>query len=350
MCGDVSAAKRPESAACRPPRSSAQALFDAMLDGWSRHQRTTQRCKSATIGLREDVVRRFARFTGAYPWQWSPEHLDLWLSHLTVELRRAPSTVRGYQSALRFFCEYVTAPYQGWTRECETRFGSVPVQICQDDRATDPFAGPFAGPGRRPMTREEVQRFFDHADDQVEEAMRRGHKGALARYRDATVFKVVYAWGLSGSEASALDIGDFQPHADVPELGRFGALSVRASRRTQGLPQRRRTVVSTMPWAVDAVREYVAEVRPRYRTSLSQALWPTERGGRLRTREIEDRFAAYRDALGLDRALTPYCLRSAYMAHLLMDGAALTFVQEQVGHRLPATTASYARLADGGSR
>ncbi|AQZ66409.1 hypothetical protein BKM31_37620 [[Actinomadura] parvosata subsp. kistnae] len=329
-----------------PTGRPARAVFDAMLEGWARHQRGSQRCRSATIGLREDVVRRFARFTRAYPWQWSPEHVDLWLTHLTVELRRAPSTVRGYYSALRFFCEYVTAPYQGWTRECAARFGSVPVQVCLDDRAP----GPLAEPGRRPMTREEVQRFLDHADEQVEEAMRRGLKGALARYRDATLFKVVYAWGLSGSEASGLDVSDFQPHADQPELGRFGALSVRTSRRARGLPQRRRTVVSTMPWAVEAVREYVAEVRPRYRTSLSRALWPTERGGRLRTREIEERFAAYRDALGLDRSLTPYCLRSAYMAHLLMDGASLTFVQEQVGHRLPATTASCARLETGEAR
>ncbi|MGJ6960565.1 tyrosine-type recombinase/integrase [Streptosporangium sp. G11] len=194
------------------------------------------------------------------------------------------------------------------------------------------------------MTREELQRFLDYADDQVEEAVRRGRKGALAHYRNATLFKVVYAWELSGSEASGLDISDFQPHADVPELGGFGALSVLTGRRAKGRPPGRRTVVSMMPWAVDAVREYLIEVRPRYRTGLSRALWPTERGGRLLTRGIEDRFATYRDALGLDRTLTPHCMRSAYMAHLLMGGAGLEFVQEQVGHRCPATTASCARL------
>ncbi|MGR6917969.1 phage integrase N-terminal SAM-like domain-containing protein [[Actinomadura] parvosata] len=111
------------------PRS-AEAVFEAMLEGWARHQRTTQRCRTPTIGLREDVVRRFVRFTGAYPWHWSTEHFDLWITHLTVELRRAHSTVRTYRDALSFFCDYLTAPYQGWARECEVRFGSVPVHIC----------------------------------------------------------------------------------------------------------------------------------------------------------------------------------------------------------------------------
>jgi integrase/recombinase XerC len=71
----------------------------------------------------------------------------------------------------------------------------------------------------------------------------------------------------------------------------------------------------------------------------------TERGGRLGTREIGARFAAYRDALNLDKALTPHCMRGAYMAHLLEDGADLAFVQEQVGHRFPATTTTCVRSA-----
>ncbi|WP_433444922.1 VC0807 family protein [Nonomuraea sp. CA-141351] len=183
----------------------------------------------------------------------------MWLTHLIVERRRTHSAVRVYLDALRFFCDYVTAPYQGWARECEVRSGAVPVQVCRHDRTVDLLAGP----GRRAMTREEVQRFLDHADDQVEKAVRRGQKRAPARYRDAALFKVVYAWGLYGSEASPLDVTDFQPHDDARELGRFGALRVRTGMRVRGLPPQRRTVVSMMPWAVDAVRKYLTDVRPR---------------------------------------------------------------------------------------
>ena len=50
-------------------------------------------------------------------------------------------------------------------------------------------------PEARPFTRAELQQFLDYADDQVERAVRAKRKGALAAYRDATLFKVIYAWG-----------------------------------------------------------------------------------------------------------------------------------------------------------
>ncbi|MFI0242485.1 hypothetical protein [Streptomyces sp. NPDC016845] len=70
-----------------------------------------------------------------------------------------------------------------------------------------------------------------------------------------------------------------------------------------------------MPWAVEAVADYVTNVQPRYvRAAEHPALWLTERGGRLQSREIEDRFASYRDALGLDGDLVPHCLRHIVFA------------------------------------
>jgi site-specific recombinase XerD len=97
-----------------------------------------------------------------------------------------------------------------------------------------------------------------------------------------------------------------------------------------------------MPWAVEAVEDYVVNARPRYAAAPEQsALWLTERGGRLQAREIEERFAAYRDALGLDKALVPHCLRHSHVTHQIEDGADPVFVQRQVGHRYASTTALY---------
>ncbi|CAM5336388.1 Tyr recombinase domain-containing protein OS=Streptomyces griseomycini OX=66895 GN=FHS37_003530 PE=4 SV=1 [Streptomyces griseomycini] len=96
-----------------------------------------------------------------------------------------------------------------------------------------------------------------------------------------------------------------------------------------------------MPWAVEAVDDYVTNIRPRYRAAAGAALWPTERGGRLQSREIEDRFAEYRDALGLDSDLVPHCLRHSHVTHQIEDGADPAFVQRQVGHRHASTTALY---------
>src|SRR5258708_2086222 len=41
----------------------------------------------------------------------------------------AVSTARGYETALRLFCEYVTDPRYEWAELCETRFGRRPVQV-----------------------------------------------------------------------------------------------------------------------------------------------------------------------------------------------------------------------------
>jgi hypothetical protein len=55
-------------------------------------------------------------------------------------------------------------------------------------------------PERRPLARAELQAFFDAADDLVEKAACSRRKGQLAAFRDATLFKVVYAWGIDGRE------------------------------------------------------------------------------------------------------------------------------------------------------
>jgi hypothetical protein len=105
------------------------AVFEAMLEGWTRQQ-YSRMLRETTIGERARLVRRFAEFTGQYPWQWTPSEVEAFIS----ELRSGPkpvafSTVRGYQTTLRLFVEFVTDPRYGWPAECQTRFGMVPSQI-----------------------------------------------------------------------------------------------------------------------------------------------------------------------------------------------------------------------------
>ena len=95
---------------------------------------------------------------------------------------------------------------------------------------------------RAPFTREELQRFLDYADDQVERAVRAKRKGALAAYRDATLFKVIYGWGLRRTEAAQLDIADWGRNPAAPQFGRFGTLHVRYGKAKRGQPPRRRNV------------------------------------------------------------------------------------------------------------
>jgi site-specific recombinase XerD len=101
-----------------------------------------------------------------------------------------------------------------------------------------------------------------------------------------------------------------------------------------------------MAWAVDAVADYVDNVRPRFGAADHPALWVTERGGRIKPVEINARFVAYRDALGLPTALVPHSLRHSYVTHLTEEGVDRRFIQVQVGHECDTSTAIYTHGSD----
>lgn len=324
------------------------AMFEAMLRGW-RAQQAARGLREETVCGREGLVRRFLSFTNEYPWRWTPAHVDEWSLWMTGERRLAPSTIRGYQTDLRLFTEFVAdeARY-GWVSACQGQFGSgvYPVPIVHEWNAIAHLQSYEGDPEARPFTREELQRFLDYADDQVERAVRAKRKGALAAYRDATLFKVMYGWGLRRTEASKLDVVDWGRNPAAPRFGRFGTLNVRYGKAKRGQPPRRRTVLSMFDWAVEAVEDYVANVRPRFGCPQHPAMWVTERGGRLRPPEINARFEAYREALRLPRVLTPHGLRHSYVTHNTEDGVDRRFIQVQVGHECDSSTAIYTHVSD----
>lgn len=321
------------------------AIWEAMLRGW-RSQQFARNLKPRTVDSRVQSIRTFHGFINDYPWNWTPAHMDEWSATLTTEKHLAPSTVRGYQGSLRLFSEYIIDRRYGWARVCEAEFGSYPVAICHEWN-TVPHLQDYEGdPEARPFTREELQRFIDYADDQVERAIRSGRKGALAAYRDATLFKVIYGWGLRRTETSRLDLVDFGRNPKAPQFGRYGTLNVRYGKAKRGQPPRRRNVLSLMDWAVEAVDDYVENVRPRFGFPDQPALWITERGSQLRPGSINARFEEYRDALGLPKALTPHSLRHSYVTHLTENGVDRFFLQQQVGHECDSSLAIYTHVSD----
>ncbi|OLZ50329.1 integrase [Amycolatopsis keratiniphila subsp. nogabecina] len=317
------------------------AVMQAMLSGWRAQQIGGRGLRDSTVRDRLGVVRRFLAYTNEFPWHWAPSHVDEWMTDMVSNGGRATSTLRNYQNAVRGFCDYLVRPEYGWVPECEQRFGTHPVQICFEWNTLGHLVAYEGVPERRPMTRDELQRFFDYADDQVDHAVRRGRKGALAAYRDATLFKVIYAYGLRATESARLDTTDWYRNPKAPGLGRFGNLEVRWGKASRGSPPRRRTVHTVMPWVVDVVDDWLTNIRPRYGFPEHPAVWLTERGGRIGPRHIEQRFADYRRALNLDEMLVPHCLRHSHVTHQIEDGVDPVFVQQQVGHRYASTTAIY---------
>ncbi len=124
-------------------------------------------------------------------------HVEEW-TQSRAEQRLAPSTIRGYQTDLRLFSEYLCDGRYGWAAACEGEFGpgAHPVPVCHEWNTIAHLNGYEGRPEARPFSREELQLFLDYADEQVERAVRARRKGALAAYRDATLFKVIYGWGL----------------------------------------------------------------------------------------------------------------------------------------------------------
>jgi site-specific recombinase XerD len=322
------------------PLYPEEALFEAMIEGW-RRQHSARRLSPSITRARERTVRRFTDFCGSWPWQWRAEQLDGWVA----QGGWAHSTVRSYEGSVALFLDFVCDPRYGWADACMEQVGHVPVQICHEWNTATHVAVSEGRPERRPLTRDELQAIFDAADEMVAEIARSGRKGWLAAFRDATLFKVIYGWGLRRREAAMLDVADFSANPAAPELGRLGVCQVRYGKAQKGSPPKRRTVASVMGWAVEALEQYVEEVRPLFGAAASgPALWLTERGGRVSARRIDERFAAYRAAAGLPVELSVHCLRHSYVSHLIEDGVDPLFVQHQVGHSWASTTAVYTSI------
>ncbi|GAA2565531.1 MULTISPECIES: tyrosine-type recombinase/integrase [Streptomyces] len=100
-------------------------------------------------------------------------------------------------------------------------------------------------------------------------------------------------------------------------------------------------MLTVFDWSVEILQRWNEEVRPLFPTAGSGALWPSERSARVGFSQMNTRFTAYRDALGLDDGLDFHSFRRSYVTHLIEQGMDARFVQEQVGHEHASTTAIY---------
>jgi integrase/recombinase XerC len=202
-------------------------VFTAMLDGW-RNQQLARNLAFSTLESRERAVRAFARHADAFPWLWSPQMVDEWLGDLRSVRNLRRTTLRNYQGAIRSFCSFITDPAYGWWADtCQERFGTHPVQVVHEWNTAVHVEKAEADPSKRAFTRDELQAFFDHADDQVDQVRGRGRKGWLPAFRDAMLFKTAYAFGLRRNETRMLDVVDFERNPRGSEFGDYGVLYVR---------------------------------------------------------------------------------------------------------------------------
>ena len=319
--------------------------FAAMLSGWT-DQQLARGLKRSTIEPRLKLVERFQAFTNAYPWTWKPVDVEEFMSELRSGSGVAVSTLRAHQAAIRLFCDFVCDPRYDWVSVCERLFGGHPAQICFDWNTAVHRSDYEGRPGRRALTRAELQSFFDHADDEVVRLRHTGRKGWLSAQRDATAFKVAYAFGLRRREFQMLDLEDFGVNPHAPEFGGNGVLYVRWGKAAKGGAARRRSVLTVFPWVTEVIDEWVGTFRIQFDTApRSSALWPSERGARVGPEALGRRFASWRTDVGLPPEIGPHCLRHSYVTHLIEDGYDPLFVQQQVGHSHASSTSIYTSVS-----
>ncbi len=129
------------------------ALLDEMLAGWRRQQQA-RRLSGPLVDGRERVVRRFAAFTGCWPWQWTAAQAESWLAPGGW----AHSTARSYQGTLSMFLDYACDPRYGWVAECEQRAGAAPAQVFHEGNTAVHAAEHEGRPEGRPLARTERRR------------------------------------------------------------------------------------------------------------------------------------------------------------------------------------------------
>ena len=324
------------------------AVFEAMVTGWSRQQKSRQ-LGQGTVRVREALIRRFTEFAGTYPWEWTPGDVEDFTVSLTSGTGRlALSTIRGYHLTLRMFCDYLTDGRYEWAKQCRDRFGMLPSQVCNEWNTVAHLNEYEGKPERRPLTYGELQRLFDYLDDRVDSIARSGRKGALIAMRDALMIKTAYAFGLRRNELVRLDIADLRPNPHMRDWGTYGSVHVRFGKATTGSLPRRRTVLAVpeFDWIVAGLRQWVEEARPLFDAPGNPALWLTERLTRVSGRHVDSFFAQARTDLGLDEHLTLHCLRHSYVTHLVEFGYPERFVTDQVGHLWGSTTAIYTSVSN----
>lgn len=324
-------------------------VFEAMVEGW-RAQMLARGLTGSTIEGRCRVLRRFQEFAGTFPWSWRPVDLDDFMAdRRSGERPVSLTTLRSDSNAIAMFCAYTSSSSYGWGDFCQRVFDDVPTQIAFEWNTPRHTCDDAVPAERRAFTKSELQRLFDDVDDRVDREFAAGSKRWLPALRDSIAFKVCYAYGLRRREVTMLDVQDFGPNPHVRAYGDFGAVAVRWAKGTSGSGPRRRTVL-TVPefeWVVDLLRFWIAEGgRWHFPTAdRSAALWPSERGDRIRLGSVSDAFAAARDEAGLPKELGLHCLRHSYVTHLIEAGYDPLFVQQQVGHSYSSTTALYTSVS-----
>jgi integrase/recombinase XerD len=148
--------------------------------------------------------------------------------------------------------------------------------------------------------------------------------------RDRALLELLYATGMRASEIIALNLSDI--NLEVSFVRCFG----------KGSKER---VVPIGRAAMDALKEYLEEGRPKITSKDKEAIFLDRNGGRLTRSGLWLILKKYVKKSGVKGKTSPHTLRHSFATHLLEKGADLRSVQEMLGHADIATTQIYTSVS-----
>ena len=316
-------------------------MLEHLFDAWRNRRLGALRQKPQSVGRDINVVKDFVRFTKKPPWRWQPEHFDQWCFSL-VARGVVPASERTYQTAIRTFLEYVSGNIR-LREEVAEKFNASLIQICTDDNCIPHAFEKENQTGRRPLTHEEVKKFFDALDREITAAANTGSKSLLPLQRDKAFWYTLYVGGLRISEAIGTNTYSYLPNQDFPQFKKYGRVQV------LGKGGKQRVVVVDKPELPPMLEWYETDVRPRFLRRADpneDAFFLNERGHRVTRSAMESQFKKILAVAGLDHLdFTPHCLRGSMITHGSMWITPLA-MQHKAGHVYLATTEGYADYPD----
>ncbi len=281
--------------------------------------------------------------------------LETFLSHLELERRLSPYTVRNYRQAIEAFFEWLrrTASWEGdldaITRR-EARDFLVERQRSLSRRTLRNHvsgirtffkhclrhglakANPFLSislpklPKTLPkfLTESQMKTLLAQPDRLLEGE----GSDPFAALRDRMILELLYGGGLRVSELIGLEYG----HLDLQR----GVVRVLGKGRKERL-------CPIGPQAAHALRRFRDECAKD--ASLGAPVVVNRSGKRLSARSVQLLLKNYLRMAGLPGDLTPHKLRHAFATHLLDGGADLLAVQEMLGHAYLSTTQIYTHVS-----
>ncbi len=158
------------------------------------------------------------------------------------------------------------------------------------------------------------------------------HSRPAYRRRNVAIIVTFLHTALRVAEVVSLDVGQ----VDLAEH------LLRGVRRKRG-----KIFAAVCNDVVAACLEVYLVVRPRLaRHPDQQALFLSDRGGRLSVRSVQQLVARYAKIAGIRRPVTPHLLRHSSATQLASLGTPLRVVQEICGHSSVTTTQRYVHVAD----